>query len=62
VDLENSFDVVDVIRYLVQGDKPVADGHILTEVNGASFSCCAEDGDPRMVGSPMYNPSAATAW
>jgi len=56
VDLENSFDVVDVIRYLVQGDKPVADGHILTEVNGASFSCCAEDGDPRMVGSPMYNP------
>ena len=55
-DVERGFDIVKVIRYLVHGDKPVGDGHILAHVKGPWFSCCAEDGDPRMVGTPMYNP------
>ncbi len=55
-DLEDSLDVVDVIRYLVRCDKPVGNGQILADVNGASFSCCAEDSEPRRTGSPMYNP------
>ena len=55
-DVEKGFDVVEVIRYLAKGDKPAGDGHILADVNGLWFSCCAEDGDPRMAGTPMYNP------
>jgi hypothetical protein len=55
-EVERGFDIVEVIRYLVQDDKPAEDGHIPADVNGPWFSCCAEDGDPRMVGTPMYNP------
>jgi hypothetical protein len=55
-DVEKGFDIVEVIRYLVHGDKPIGDGHFLADVKGPWFSCCAEDGDPRMVGTPMYNP------
>ncbi len=55
-DVEEGFDIVEVIRYLVRGDKPVEDGDVLADVNGAWFSCRAEDGDPRMVGTPTYNP------
>ena len=55
-DVEKGFDIVEVIRYLVRGDKPVGDGHILVDVQGPWFSCCAEGGDPRMVGTPMHNP------
>ena len=55
-DVENGFDMVEVIRYVVRGDKPVGDGHILPDVNGPWFSCRAEGGDPRMVGTPLYNP------
>jgi hypothetical protein len=55
-DVENGFDIVELIRYLVRGDKPVANGHILADVNGPWFSCRAEDGDRRMVDTPMHNP------
>jgi hypothetical protein len=55
-DVENGFDIVELIRYMVRGDKTVGDGHILVDMNGPWFSCCAEDGDPRMAGTPMHNP------
>jgi hypothetical protein len=55
-DVEKGFDIVEVIRYLVPDDKPVGDGHILADVNGPWFSCCAVDGDPSMADTPMYNP------
>jgi len=54
-DLDNGFDIVEVIQYLIRGDKPVGDGHILV-LNGPWLSCREEDGDPRLVGTPMYNP------
>lgn len=55
-DVEGGLDIVDVIRYLAGCDKPVGDGHILTDVNGSCFCCSAEAGDPRMVGTPAHNP------
>ena len=55
-DVEKGFDIVEVIRYLVEGDKPVEDGHILADVNGSWFSCRAENANPRTAGTPMYNP------
>ncbi len=55
-DVEKGFDIVGLIRSMIQGDHPVGDGHILADLNGPWLSCCAEDGDPRMVGTPMHNP------
>lgn len=55
-DTETGFDIVELIRYMVRGDKPIRDGHIVTDLNGPWFRCCAEAGDPRMLGSPMHNP------
>jgi hypothetical protein len=53
---EEGFDIVEVIRYLARGDKPVGHGHILAGLNGPRFQCFAEEGDARMAGTPMYNP------
>ncbi|MGI8980275.1 MAG: hypothetical protein ACR2FY_13700 [Pirellulaceae bacterium] len=50
------FDIVEVIRYLASGEKPVDDGHIIADLGGPRFQCFAEDGEVRTVGSPMYNP------
>ncbi len=53
---QKGFDIVEAIRYLARGEKPVADGHIIADLSGPQFQCREEDGDPRMTGSPMQNP------
>ena len=53
---EGGFDIVQVIRYLAQGDKPVGDGHIIADLNGPQFQCREEDGEVALAGTPMYNP------
>jgi hypothetical protein len=55
-DVEEGFDIVEVIRYLARGDKPVGDGHIIADLSGPRFQCCTEAGDPMLAGSPMHNP------
>ena len=50
------YDIVEVIRYLASGQKPVDDGHIIADLEGPRFQCFAEDGEVRTIGSPMYNP------
>jgi hypothetical protein len=53
---EDGYDIVEVIRYLAAGEKPVDDGHIIADLDGPRFQAFAIDGEPRMQGSPMYNP------
>jgi hypothetical protein len=53
-DLNRDFDIVGLIRSMVRGDKPL--GNILSDNNGSWFSCYAEDGDAKMVATPMHNP------
>jgi hypothetical protein len=53
---QDGYDIVEVIRYLAAGEKPVDDGHILADLSGPRFQAFTIDGDPRMQGSPMYNP------
>src|SRR6266550_3777870 len=50
------FDIVEVIRYLARGAKPVGDGHVIADLDGPRFQCFAEDGEAKLAGSPMYNP------
>jgi hypothetical protein len=53
---EERFDIVEVIRYLARGDKPVGDGHVIADLNGPQFQCHAEEGDPKLARTPMHNP------
>ena len=51
------FDIVEVIRYVAQGDKPMGDGHIVADLDGPRFRAAAEGGDPEIpAGSPLHNP------
>ncbi len=52
----DGFDVVEVIRYLARGEKPVDDGHVLAGLDGPLFRAFAQDGGEGPVGSPMHNP------
>lgn len=53
---EEGFDIVEVIRYLAHGDKPVGDGHVIADLSGPRFQCRAEDAEARTSGTAMYNP------
>ncbi len=55
-DFDKGFDIVELIRYMVRGDRPVENGHILADANGPWFTCNVEDGDSRMIAIPMLNP------
>ena len=50
------FDIIEVIRYLCRGEKPVDDGHVLADLNGPRFQVFTQDSAAGLVGSPMHNP------
>ena len=52
----DGFDIIEVIRYLAHGEKPVDDGHILMGVNGPRFQAFVDQTSDIPAGSPMYNP------
>jgi hypothetical protein len=53
---QDGFDIVEVIRYLAGGEKPVDDGHVLADLGGPRFQVFAQDGGAGPAGSPMHNP------
>jgi hypothetical protein len=53
---QDDFGIVDVIRYVARGDKPVDDGHILIDLDGPRFQAFAEPSKEFPNGSPMHNP------
>jgi hypothetical protein len=52
----DGFGIIEVIRYLSRGEKPVEDGHLLADLNGPRFLAFAEDSTEVPAGSPMHNP------
>ncbi|NQT13170.1 MAG: hypothetical protein HQ582_10505, partial [Planctomycetes bacterium] len=52
----DDFDIVEVIRYLAQGEKPVGDGHLIADLDGPRFQAFVEDCEKTLAESPMYNP------
>ncbi|HKA06440.1 MAG TPA: hypothetical protein VKD71_04230 [Gemmataceae bacterium] len=50
------FDIIEVIRYLSRGEKPVGDGDVLADLNGPRFQVFTQDSAAEPAGSPMYNP------
>jgi hypothetical protein len=49
-------DIVDIIRYLARGEKPVEDGHLIADLNGPRFQAYYQDAPKEYAGSPMHNP------
>jgi hypothetical protein len=52
------FDIVEVIRYLARGDKPMGPGHVLADLDGPRFQAFREDSPADLARSPMHNPFA----
>src|SRR5438270_220134 len=50
------FDIIEVIRYLSRGEKPVDDGHVIADLSGPRFQVFTQDSPEELAGSPMYNP------
>src|SRR5204863_2255888 len=50
------FDIVEVIRYLSRGEKPVGDGHVIADLAGPRFQAFTQDSPEERAGSPMHNP------
>jgi hypothetical protein len=48
--------IVEVIRYVSSGEKPVGDGHVLCDELGPRFQSQVVASDESAAGSPMHNP------
>jgi hypothetical protein len=53
---QDGFDIVEVIRYLARGDKPIDDGHVLADLDGPRFQAFTQPPAEDLRGSPMHNP------
>jgi hypothetical protein len=50
------FDIIEVIRYLCEGDKPVNDGHVIADLDGPRFQVRTQASPGDLARSPMHNP------
>ena len=48
--------IIEVIRYLAAGEKPMDDGHVIADLNGPRFQVFVEEAEMGLADSPMYNP------
>ncbi len=52
----DGFDIIEVIRYLSRGEKPIEDGHVLADLNGPRFQVFTTASAEMPPGSPLHNP------
>ena len=50
------FDIIEVIRYVSAGEKPVGTGHIIADLDGPRFKTIGEDSPAELSRGPMHNP------
>jgi hypothetical protein len=50
------FDIIEVIRYLCRGDKPVGDGHVIADLNGPRFQAFTQESPQELGRGPKHNP------
>lgn len=53
---DDGYDIVEVLRYLASGDKPVDDGHVIADLNGPRFRVIAAESEKHPEDSPIHNP------
>lgn len=52
----DKFDIIDMIRYVCQCEKPMEDGHLIADLGGPRFKVLTEAGDKKLAGTPLGNP------
>jgi hypothetical protein len=52
----DEFGIIEVIRYLARGEKPIDDGHLLADLSGPRFQAFVQDSPAELARSPMHNP------
>jgi hypothetical protein len=52
---EDGFDIIEMVRYLCRGEKPIDSGHVIADLKGPRFQVFTQPGDAKRVGSPMHN-------
>ena len=52
----DAFDIIEVIRYLSRGEKPMEDGHVIADLSGPRFRTVQSDSPRELARSPMHNP------
>ena len=52
----DDFDIIDVIRYLARGEKPIGDGHVIADLSKVRFQASTQPSSERLAGTPMHNP------
>jgi hypothetical protein len=50
------FDIIEVVRYLARGDRPVVDRDVLADLGGPRLQAVTQDSPGELTGSPMHNP------
>ncbi len=50
------FDIIEMIRYLSRGEKPIDDGHVIADEDGPRFQAYMQDSPAGPADSPMHNP------
>jgi hypothetical protein len=58
---DDDSEIVEVIRYLARGDKPIDDGHVIADLDGPRFQVSVQEPSDQPQGrlrrdSPMHNP------
>lgn len=53
---DRGYDIVQLVRYVCQGDAPVEDGHVIADPDGPLFRAMAQESSTDLAGSPMHNP------
>lgn len=48
--------IVEVVRYVAVGAKPIADGHLLCDEHGPQYQVATTNSDEKTAQSPMHNP------
>jgi hypothetical protein len=48
--------IIDVIRYVARGDRPIDNGHVIADLSGPRFQVFTEESEEGPASSPMYNP------
>jgi hypothetical protein len=53
---QDEFSIIDVIRYVCGGEKPIDDGHVLADLSGPRYQAFTQPDQQAPAGSPMHNP------
>jgi len=58
---DDDSEIVEVVRYLARGDKPIDDGHVIADLDGPRYQVFVQSPDDQLQGrlrrdSPMFNP------